>query len=320
MPEQELRDVFGRAVGDAAPDLGLLIAGAAAEGRALRARRRVALAGTVAAVAALAVAGGLLLRPTAPAVTAAAGPETLAPVPAASISLPPGKTLLTGPAAFHTLLSLLPEGLGADGWTDDSASARGRVAVVVRASLRHERTASAADGSSYGDVGASDGGVGGTEAGAVAGSGPESGSGAGTVEARIQYPATPPQGSAGGYDCAGHPATEDCAPITARPGTTGVVTTARDASHRIVRRVDLLTPDGVRVVLLATGTAERAPLIDRDTLLKMALSPTWQPVIGLDEARAAAQKFPTGPRPGSSPAPDATVLGGPQAAVGGGLR
>uniref|UniRef100_UPI000539E1A0 hypothetical protein n=1 Tax=Kitasatospora sp. MBT63 TaxID=1444768 RepID=UPI000539E1A0 len=50
---QELREALGRAVGGAAPDLATLVADAAAEGRAIRRRRRAATAAAVTAVGAL---------------------------------------------------------------------------------------------------------------------------------------------------------------------------------------------------------------------------------------------------------------------------
>ncbi|WP_354640421.1 hypothetical protein [Kitasatospora camelliae] len=101
MDEQELTEVFGRAVGGASPDLGRLITGAESEGRSIRRRRRAVTGGAVAAVAALALGGALLLAPGGPADTLPAGPPGLA------APTDPDTVPLTGRTADLILADLL---------------------------------------------------------------------------------------------------------------------------------------------------------------------------------------------------------------------
>ncbi|WP_371503048.1 hypothetical protein OG871_37815 [Kitasatospora sp. NBC_00374] len=125
--------MLGQVVGGATPDLAALVAGATAEGRAIRLRRRVATAATVTAVGTLAV-GGVLALPhahpqVAPATTAAAQPPGPATGNTTASTVP-----LTGRAAVGKLIAPLPAGSpigafsGRDSLPDQSRpEARGEV-------------------------------------------------------------------------------------------------------------------------------------------------------------------------------------------------
>ncbi|WP_030458268.1 hypothetical protein [Kitasatospora sp. NRRL B-11411] len=239
MPEQELSDVFVRAVGGSAPDLGLLVAGATAEGRAIRVRRRLALAGAVAVVAALAVGGGLLLRPGAgpgPSAVAAARPGSgsgLGPGSGGPSAVPAPSVTKARPVVLDRLLVFVPD-LVLDSWSEEGSTADGTRTDTVRARFR---TASGAD--------------------------------AGTVEVRVQQPGGTPRGVGESYDCRNHRDTEECAPVTGKD-TNGVLLALSDQQHRTTYRADLLDHHGVRTVLTATGPEGGDPPLDRNRLAKAA--------------------------------------------------
>lgn len=303
MPEQELSDVFVRAVGGSAPDLGPLVAGATAEGRAIRVRRRLALAGAVAAVAALAVGGGLLLRPGAgpgPSAVAAAGPGPgLGPGSGGPSAVPAPSVTKARPVVLDRLLVFVPD-LVLDGWSEEGSTADGTRTDTVRARFR---TASGAD--------------------------------AGTVEVRVQQPGGASRDTGESYDCRDHRDTEECAPVTGKD-TDGVLLALSDQQHRTAYRADLLDHRGVRTVLTATGPEGGDPPLDRDRLAKAAAGLTALPGTEEEWARESARQraltadasppAATGPSAFPSAAPSATRppnaadggAGGPAGPVGGG--
>ncbi|RPE34705.1 hypothetical protein [Kitasatospora cineracea] len=305
MPEQELSDVFVRAVGGSAPDLGPLVAGATAEGRAIRVRRRLALAGAVAAVAALAVGGGLLLRPGAgpgPSAVAAAGPgpgSGLGPGSGGPSAVPAPSVTKARPVVLDRLLVFVPD-LVLDGWSEEGSTADGTRTDTVRARFR---TASGAD--------------------------------AGTVEVRVQQPGGASRDTGESYDCRDHRDTEECAPVTGKD-TDGVLLALSDQQHRTAYRADLLDHRGVRTVLTATGPEGGDPPLDRDRLAKAAAGLTALPGTEEERARESARQraltadasppAATGPSAFPSAAPSATRppnaadggAGGPAGPVGGG--
>ncbi|MEV7212381.1 hypothetical protein AB0O31_04730 [Kitasatospora cineracea] len=273
MPEQELSDVFVRAVGGSAPDLGLLVAGATAEGRAIRARRRLALAGAVAVVTALAVGGGLLLRPGAgpgsAAVTAAGTGAGAVPgsVPGTGTGIGAGTGLGSGgpsavpapsvtkarPVVLDRLLTFVP-GLVLDSWTEEGSAVDGARTDTVRARFR---TASGAD--------------------------------AGTVEVRVQQPGGTPPGTGESYDCHDHRDTEECAPVAGQD-VGGVLLVLPDQQHRTTYRADLLDQHGVRTVLTATGPEGGDPPLDRNLLAKAATELNALPGAEEEQARESARQ------------------------------
>ncbi|MFD0277145.1 hypothetical protein ACFVHB_25000 [Kitasatospora sp. NPDC127111] len=106
---RRLSATFDRALAEVGPDLGPLVAGAAAQGRALRRRRRVATAGAVTAAVLLTVGGAVALTPgggsgAASAVVAAGG--------AASASV---SGSASGSASASAAASASPSGGGAGG-------------------------------------------------------------------------------------------------------------------------------------------------------------------------------------------------------------
>ncbi|MET8623033.1 hypothetical protein ABZW30_04620 [Kitasatospora sp. NPDC004669] len=133
-----LTAAFERAVGGLGPDLGPLIAGAAVQGRSIRRRRRLTVAGAVTAVAALAVGGTVAARTdggtggTVAVAAATASPSaSAAPTPGRSYPKPfhwsddnpeqpqPGSGPNTGKVAMtgHAALSVLTRALPANGRT-----------------------------------------------------------------------------------------------------------------------------------------------------------------------------------------------------------
>ncbi|MEV4557357.1 hypothetical protein AB0K51_10210 [Kitasatospora sp. NPDC049285] len=291
LSEDEVRPVFERAVGEAVPDLGALIAGAAEQGRAIRLRRRAAVLGTVAAVAGLAVGAGLLLRPAMPggataAVSAlpvlpplgagtAAGAGTVGaavePTPLPSPSYPGEKVALTGPAAVMVLLSLLPADLRASEYAgQDESAGQGesagqegersatRVVVVARVRVR------AADGTDRG-----------------------------WIEVHLQSALAPAVSApADAYGCTPRPKNGSCTGAPVPDGSFRQLRTDHRADGVSEHTADLLRADGVRIIATATGPAGGGPApITLDRLAKLAQSPGWQPVIDRDAAVAAAAKL-----------------------------
>ncbi|MEU5383463.1 hypothetical protein [Kitasatospora cineracea] len=294
MPEQELSDVFVRAVGGSAPDLGLLVAGATAEGRAIRVRRRLALAGAVAVVAALAVGGGLLLRPGAgpgPSAVAADRPgpgSGLGPGSGGPSAVSAPSVTKARPVVLDRLLVFVPD-LVLDSWSEEGSTADGARTDTVRARFR---TASGTD--------------------------------AGTVEVRVQQPGGTPRGAGESYDCRDHRDTEECAPVTGKD-TNGVLLVLSDQQHRTTYRADLLDHHGVRTVLTATGPEGGDPPLDRNRLAKAAAGLDALPSTEEEQARESARQraltadasppATTGPSAFPSAAPSATRP--PNAADGG---
>ncbi|MFD7733613.1 hypothetical protein ACFV6F_24940 [Kitasatospora phosalacinea] len=290
MPEQELNDVFVRAVGDSVPDLGLLVAGATAEGRSIRLRRRLAFTGAVAAVLALAVGGGLLLRPAAapPAVSAAApgtGPFTDASTSTASTAFTTAQSVRTRPVLLERLLPFVPPELVLDGWEDTGTAADGPTGLSVLA--RFHRA---------------------------------SGEDAGTIEVRVQQADRSVQDQAWKYDCPDDPAVLACAPIGSGDAS-GVNTTRSDEQGRTVYQADLLDHRGIRLVLSATGPAGDAPPLDRNAMgkiaagVRQALSPDLDEYAARELARKRAATTATESSPPASPAPSLTLT--PSARPGG---
>ncbi|MFE1321739.1 hypothetical protein [Kitasatospora phosalacinea] len=274
MPEQELNDVFVRAVGDSVPDLGLLVAGATAEGRSIRLRRRLAFTGAAAAVVALAVGGGLLLRPAAapPAVSAAApGTGPSAAVTAATAS----QSVRARPVLLDRLLALVPRELVLDGWEDTGTATDGSTGLSVLA--RFHRV---------------------------------SGEDAGTIEVRVQQAGESAQDLARNHDCADDPAVLACAPIDGGDAS-GVSLTRSDGHGRTVHQADLLDHRGIRLVLSATGPTGGAPPLDRSTTGKIAVGvrQTLSPDLDAYAARELAWKraAATESSPPASPVPSLTL-------------
>ncbi|MFC8718504.1 hypothetical protein [Kitasatospora sp. NPDC057198] len=243
MPEQELSDAFVRAVGDSVPDLGLLVAGATAEGRGIRLRRRLALTGATTAVALLAVGGGLLLRPAAPPAAApAAGPRT------ATGTAPPADAL---PADIRntvlgTVKGFAPSNnLGA--WRiSDTESGSTPLDGPGISLLFHHLDASEQE--------------------------------TGTLEVLVQrsprpsVPPAPDDDYGYGYDCGRHPAADGCQ-STSGPGFDAVtVTLPAEDGRSSAFRGDLLDHDGLRIVVTATGLPGGSPPLDRSLIGKLAVA------------------------------------------------
>ncbi|WP_033250252.1 hypothetical protein, partial [Kitasatospora phosalacinea] len=273
MPEQELNDVFVRAVGDSVPDLGLLVAGATAEGRSIRLRRRLAFTGAVAAVVALAVGGGLLLRPAAapPAVSAAAPGTGPSAVVAASTA---SQSVRDRPVLLDRLLPFVPRELVLDGWEDTGTAADGSTGLSVLA--RFHRV---------------------------------SGGDAGTIEVRVQQADASAQDLAWSHDCADDPAVLACAPIDGGDAS-GVSLTRSDEHGRTVYQADLLDRRGIRLVLSATGPTGEAPPLDRNAMTKIAVGvrQVLSPDLDAYAARELAwqRTAATVSSPPASPAPSLT--------------
>ncbi|MFJ1758229.1 hypothetical protein [Kitasatospora sp. NPDC088134] len=272
MPEQELNDVsdvFVRAVGGAAPDLGLLVAGAAAEGRSIRRRRRVVRSGAVAAVLAAAVTGGVLLRPGAgPAPVTVAAPTTPSPAlpatPLPTTTPPPGMVAADASTLYETLLPLLPavpfEHRGEAYDFSTNLKGPGPVAAITQASVWSN------------GVWAS-------------------------VGVELQYPAPAAPELAVRYDCATYPAVDNCAPVMSGSVPVGVVITGRDYKNRIVHQVDLVNRTGLRIIAQATGTADTPPGFDRQALTGIATNPVWSPWVTEQEAGKARKEHPVETHP-----------------------
>ncbi|WP_033216988.1 hypothetical protein [Kitasatospora phosalacinea] len=268
MPEQELSDVFVRAVGDSVPDLGLLVAGATTEGRSIRLRRRLAFTGATAAVAVLAVGGGLLLRPAAPpsaasATVSAAGPGA---VPTA---VPP---VSNRDVVLELVRELTPAGLSGEGPEVDGAGTVGspeegpEVSVLVRF-----RDASGAD--------------------------------AGTVEVLAQR--APRSLGIPPTDCDEPPATDSCDIGGTGDFDSVTVTLPAGNGRPLGYRADLLDRTGLRIVVTSTGLTGGAPPLDRTVVGKLAavlhqnLFPDSERALALAREKAAAHAAspPASPEP-----------------------
>ncbi|MFJ1790890.1 hypothetical protein [Kitasatospora griseola] len=249
MPEQELSDVFERAVGDAAPDLGLLVAGATAEGRAIRLRRRAALAGTVLAVAGLALGGGLLLRPAPPALTVSPGADaSMPPVPTPRSTLPSGLVPVNGFDARALLGKLLGPKLVVDTWDGRRSTSDAEVQTVFLAGLR-----------SLGD------------------------DRTGTL--RIQVAAPTGRRSpwpSDSLDCAARPVGEKCATLTGDGGT-GIAVTRYDEAGQLSYVAELRRGDGLLVTLAATGADGNAPLVTWQNVTRWTTDPDWSALVAREE-------------------------------------
>ncbi|MFF4345104.1 hypothetical protein ACFY00_34945 [Kitasatospora sp. NPDC001540] len=303
MSEQELSDVFARAVGSSAPDLGLLVAGATAEGRSIRLRRRLAFAGAVAAVAALAVGGGLLLRPAAapPAVSAAAPGTGPGAGPGAGATAGGGGGGVAGggaataspsvparPAVLDRLLPFVPRGLVLSGWEGTDTAWDGPTASVL---ARFHR-------------------------------GP--GEDAGTIEVRMQRVDESAPDRDRNDDCRENPAVQSCAPLRDE-GADGVVLALSDDRGRTVYRAELTDQRGFRFVLSATGPAGGTPPLDRTVMGKVAVDLHQR--LSADRDGQAAQELAkkqaaaAATSPPSSPDPSLTTVPGSGApAAAGGAR
>ncbi|MFF0391192.1 hypothetical protein ACFYS8_21280 [Kitasatospora sp. NPDC004615] len=274
MPEQELTDVFERAIGDAAPDLGLLVAGATAEGRSLRLRRRATLTGVIVAVAGLGLVGGLLLRPGPPtattvppgsAGTATAGRTTATPTP--ETTLPSERVPLTGPAARLMLGDLLDSRLVVDYWTNKVAPSDLQAGTAVMLSLHDPRNGHT-----------------------------------GTLMLQVEPPAGPSRPQTGVFGCTPGLADEKCDSFKAENGT---VIARRDDAQRITFLSQLQRTDGVMITLISTGAGRNEPLVSQNEISKWVLLPGWQPVIDRRLAEDAEQRLAG--QPALSPAEVAAV-------------
>lgn len=256
MPEQELSDVFEQAVGDAVPDLGLLVAGAAAEGNAIRLRRRAALAGTVAAVAALAVGAGLLLRaqPPASALSPAAGSSTT-PAPSPSATLP-NQVPLTAQAVAARLAELLGPDRVIDTWNGSSPPENDEMRTDVTAYVRDLKTGRT-----------------------------------GTVQVQVTIPGSQPEPPNETFNCAATP-TQNCEVFEGTRGEQGVLFVGAREDRQVSYASKLRRAgDGVWVVIVATGMDGREPVVEPGVLTKWALDPAWQPFITPEEARNAERRL-----------------------------
>ena len=260
MAEQELSDVFRQAVGDAVPDLGLLVAGATAEGRSIRLRRRAALLGTVLTVAGLTLGGGLLLRPAPPAPAGSpAAVGSVAPVPSPQPTLPPGWAPMNGARTRAMLDKLLAPELTVDTWNGRRTTSDTQVQTVFLARL-----------SSLGDRRT------------------------GTFEIQVSFPAGRTQPPFDRLDCTADPAEEKCRPLNRGKGDTGVAFTRRDEAGQISYVTKLRQADGVLTTLVATGTDGDEPLVSLSDLVKWATGPDWP----TDIARENAENLTPQPEPG----------------------
>jgi len=231
MPEQELSDVFVRAVGDSVPDLGLLVAGATAEGRGIRLRRRLALAGAAAAVALLAVGGGLLLRPAAtPAAAPAAGPRT---VTGTSLPADARNTVLRTVKEFAPFNST-----GA--WRIPATESGSTPPDGAGVSLLFQRFDA-------------------------------SGRETGTLEVLVQRSSRSPAPPVPDYDCDRHPATDGCERTSGPDFDAVTVTLPAEDGRPFSFRGDLLDHDGLRIVVTATGLPGGGPPLDRSLVAKLAV-------------------------------------------------
>ncbi|MFJ5923651.1 hypothetical protein ACIQF6_13710 [Kitasatospora sp. NPDC092948] len=273
MPEQELNDVFQRAVGDAAPDLGLLVAGATARGRSIRLRRRAALLGTVLTVAGLALGGGLLLRPAPPApAVAPAAAGSVAPVPSPQPTLPPGWAPMNGTRTRAMLEKLLSPELTIDTWNGRRATSDTQVQTVFLARLR-----------SLGDQRT------------------------GTFEIQVSFPTGRTQPPFDRLDCTTNPADENCRPLTGGKGDTGVAFTRYDEAGQISYVTKLRQADGVLITLIAVGTDGDEPLVSLSSLMKWVTGPDWPTFIAQENAETPAPQPEPGPDRTSTGRPTAAV-------------
>ncbi|MFD5466833.1 hypothetical protein ACFWIQ_29005 [Kitasatospora sp. NPDC127059] len=175
----KLSDAFERAVGGLGPDLGPLIAAGARQGRSIRRRRRLTIAGAVTAVAALAVGGTVALRtdhgtPAAAGAATASSPASQGPTASPSAPTPSrrfpqplqysdettekplpgsgphtGKVVLTGRAALAALTRALPPGGRTSGYAGHSSLIKSNAAdpgsALVMATTLYDDGAGPAD-------------------------------------------------------------------------------------------------------------------------------------------------------------------------------
>ncbi|MFD8480818.1 hypothetical protein [Kitasatospora sp. NPDC059673] len=258
--EPELSDVFEWAVGDAVPDLGLLVAGATAEGSAIRRRRRAALGGAVVAVAGLALGGGLLLRPGTPTAAVSPGAGNSAPsAPAPEATLPPDPVPLTGAAGMVVLGRLIGPDLVVDSWSSNAnpVSTDRRTVIVARVHERGTKRIS-------------------------------------TIEIEVLAAGNGPLPTSERLDCADRPGTGLCEPVRGLNGEYGVMYTFRSDSQQIGYATKLRRPrDGVQISLSVTGMAGTEPAVPLSTVSKWALSTDWQPTIDRRQAELAEQQVKT---------------------------
>ncbi|MFD0563231.1 hypothetical protein ACFQ2M_15195 [Kitasatospora saccharophila] len=244
MPEQELSDVFVRAVGDSVPDLGLLIAGATVQGRGIRRRRRLARTGAVAAVVLLAVGGGLLLRP------AAAPP---AASPAAAPALRPGSAVVAAlPAAareivIKTVQKTVPPEYGQDDRWEVTSTELGNPPKTAPANAPGISFLFRLHGASGAEVG--------------------------TVELLVQRSSLSPGLPAMDYDCDRHPATDGCDSDSKGASDFEAVTVTLPAAdgRPVSYRADLLDHNGFRILVTSTGLTGGLPPVSRATVGELAL-------------------------------------------------
>ncbi|GAA3058755.1 hypothetical protein GCM10020229_83060 [Kitasatospora albolonga] len=266
MEPKDVQKVFGDAVGDAAPDLGPLIAGAAREGAALRRRRAFGVAGATAVVAVLAVGGALTVTPgpgepadgTRVALTAASGgtPATAA-----------GQVPLTGQAAVLNLARLVPVALTHGDYTGRDLlpgtaqpEARGELTVRTDAGTARIGMALTPDFSPT----AGKPGVPGTD---------------GDV-----------------FDCANRGPQLVCRSSTRPDGSRLLVWESR-VGEDVQRGADLLRADRVRVSASSNSVMDRqrekrlaGPPMSLEQLEAVVLSPSWTTTISAEQAaRAAAE-------------------------------
>ncbi|OKJ10447.1 hypothetical protein [Kitasatospora sp. CB01950] len=290
--ERELSDVFEWAVGEAVPDLGLLVAGATAEGSAIRRRRRVVLTGAVVGVAGLALVGGLLLRPGAPptaAATPAAGSSTT-PVPTPRATLPSDRVPMTGAAGMVVLGRLLGPDLTVMTWNSNAYPVSTDLHTYIVARV-HDRVTNRIS----------------------------------VIEIDLVAPDDGPSPTREGVDCAGHPTTEHCEIVQGVNGESGAAYSFRGDNQQTAYAAKLLrSQDGVQITLTATGMDGAEPGVSLNTLAKWAFDPNWQPYISRSQAESAAEQVkafaahgpadlpPSALTPGSGPAaqPSAGVTGG----------
>ncbi|MFD7645316.1 hypothetical protein ACFV4P_32210 [Kitasatospora sp. NPDC059795] len=289
--ERELSDVFEWAVGEAVPDLGLLVAGATAEGSAIRRRRRrVALTGAVVGVAGLALVGGLLLRPGPPPTATPAAGSSTTPVPTPQATLPSDRVAMTGAAGMVVLGHLLGPDLTVMTWNSNAYPVSTDLHTYIVARV-HDRVTNRIS----------------------------------VIEIDLVAPDDGPSPTREGVDCAGHPTTEHCEILRGVNGESGAAYSFRGDNQQTAYAAKLLrSQDGVQITLTATGMDGTEPGVPLSTLAKWAFDPNWQPYISRSQAESAAEQVkafaahgpadppPSALTPGSGPAaqPSAGAVGG----------
>ncbi len=194
-------------------------------------------------------------------------------------TLPSDRVPLTGSAAMVTLRELLRPQLVVDSWDGDGSPSDAEVRTTITVRLLDR------------DSGHT-----------------------GTLQIRVASP-RPQQPPTGGFDCKGHPDTDQCVPIKGKDGERGTVYLRQDESQQISYLSELVRPDDVQILMLATGTDGNEPVVTRAEISNWVLSPGWQPVIDRKAAEDAARRMETDPAVNPKQRPDARIKAADASAV-----